>query len=504
MSAIIRGLDDAEGHGHHAGGDGLSMLDQVDGLAAHEAQLARDLELLMLPPANWTAPVTAADGRPALDVLVVGAGMYGIAAAGALIFKGLRNLLVVDRAAEGQEGPWITFARMETLRSPKQLPGVSLGIPSLTFRAWFEARSGREAWDRLYKIPNGVWQDYLGWVRRVLQLPVQNGVEVLSAAPRDGFVAVTLRQGGAERVVHTRRLVLASGRGGTGGTSLPAGIDPALWPGRVAHTNDTIDFEALRGRHVAVIGAGPSSWDNAATALERGAARVDMYVRRRVLPQVNKGRGSAHPGFFEGWADLPPEEKWRILVYTQDLQAPPPHESVHRALRQTGFHIHLGTPLRSAAPEAAGGVALILGDGSAARADFLILGTGFAVDPMRIPELSAVAPGIATWADRYTPPPGLERPELSRFPWLDKGFELTARDPLQGAGLSRIHLFNHAALASLGAVASDVPGVSTGAERLAHRIAAHFFAEDIGHVRAKLEAFAEPELEGTPFFAPPG
>jgi cation diffusion facilitator CzcD-associated flavoprotein CzcO len=467
----------------------------------HDAQVARDLELLTLPPTNWTAEVLGPDGQKALDVLVVGAGMYGIAAAAALTFKGLRNLLVIDRAPEGQEGPWITYARMETLRSPKHLPGLGLGIPSLTFRAWYEAREGREAWERLYKIPNAVWQSYILWVRRVLRLPVKNGVELVSAVPQQGFVAVTLREAGVERVVYARRLVLASGRSGTGGVAIPAGIDPALGPDRVAHSNDDIDFEQLRGRHVAVIGAGPSSWDNAATALERGAARVDMYVRRKVLPQVNKGRGSAHPGFFEGWAELPPAEKWRLLVYMHDLQAPPPHESIHRALRHPGFHIHLGTPLHRALP-ADRGVRLELGDGSRATADFLILGTGFNVDVARIPELAPLAADIATWADRYSPPPELVREELLRFPWLGSGFELTER--AARPGLSRIHLFNHAALASLGAIASDVPGVSVGAERLAHALAVHFFNEDIDQIRARLEAFAEPELLGTPFFALPG
>ena len=69
--------------------------------------------------------------------------------------------------------------------------------------------------------------------------------------------------------------------------------------------------------------------------------------------------------------------------------------------------------------------------------------------------------------------------------------------------LSHIHLFSHAAFASLGAIASDVPGISAGAERLAHRMAAGFFAEDIAAIRARLEAFAEPELQDTPFFVPP-
>ncbi len=474
----------------------------ADGLAAHARAVARDLDLLGLPPANWTDTVAAPDGRPAPDVLVVGAGMYGIAAGAALLFKGLRNILVLDRAADGREGPWVTTARMRTLRSPKHLPGVSLGIPSLTFRAWFEARSGAAAWDALGKVANADWQDYLTWLRRVLALPLRSGVEVLAVVPRGDLLAVTVREAGVERVLHARRVVLAGGRAGTGGPRIPRSVDPALWPDRAAHTGEPIDLARLRDARVAVLGAGPSAWDAAAAAGEAGAASVDMYVRRAVLPQFNKGRGSANPGFFEGWGDLPAAEKWRLLAYLHDEQAPPPHESVLRALALPTLRVHLGTPLR-AARRAADGVALDLGARGAAAADFLVVGTGYAAEAARMPELAALAPRIATWADRHAPPPGLERPEIGRYPWLGDGFELTERVPGACPGLGRIHLFSHAAFASLGAVASDVPGISAGAERLAHRVAAHFLREDIAHVHARLEAFDEPELRDTPFFAPP-
>ncbi len=469
------------------------------GAAAHGRQVARDLDLLRLPPPPWTGTAAAPDGTAAADVVVVGAGMYGIAAAAALVMKGIR-VLMLDRAPEGQEGPWITYARMETLRSPKHLPGIALGIPSLTYRAWHEARFGAASWEALEKIPNGLWQDYLTWVRAVLRLPLRSGVAVERIAPGAGLVAVSVVEAGVERTLHARRVVLASGRGGMG-FAVPDWVDRGLWPDRAAHTAEFIDFGALRGRAVAVVGAGPSAWDNAATALEHGARRVDMYVRRRELPQVNKGRGSATPGFFEGWAGLPVAEKWRILAYLHDVQAPPPHETVLRTVRQAGFHIHFGTELRGAV-RSGDGVRLSLPDGGAAQADFLILGTGFDTDLRRAPELEGVAGAVATWADCYTPPEGLERPGLGRFPWLDDGFELTERTPGACPGLSRIHAFNHAAFASLGAIASDIPGVSAGAERLAHAVAAHFFAEDIAHVRRELEAFAEPELQDTPFFVP--
>ena len=120
----------------------------MSGLAALEAEVRRDLVRLNHPPANWPLGIPAADGAPVLDVLVVGGGMFGQTAGFALIRDGIRNIRIVDRARRGEEGPWGTYARMPTLRSPKHLTGPDLGIPSLTFRAWWEAQHGAEGWER--------------------------------------------------------------------------------------------------------------------------------------------------------------------------------------------------------------------------------------------------------------------------------------------------------------------------------------------------------------------
>ena len=106
------------------------------GLSALEARLAEDLALLDLPTREWM-PVLP-EGDDVLDVAIIGAGMAGLAAAAALKLIGVRTRLF-DRSPEGYEGPWATTARMQTLRSPKQLTGPALGLPALTFRAWFEA-----------------------------------------------------------------------------------------------------------------------------------------------------------------------------------------------------------------------------------------------------------------------------------------------------------------------------------------------------------------------------
>ena len=482
----------------------LGKVDRIDltGLALHERVFARDLEILGVPAANWPAEIEDAAGQPVLDVLIVGAGMNGIAAAGSLMFKGIRNIAVVERSRPGQEGPWLTFARMDTLLSPKTLTGPALGVPSLTFRAWYEAKYGIDAWGMLYKISNRTWVEYLSWLQEMLALPVRHGA-ALEALERAGrFVRAKLNEDGAHRSVLARRVVLATGRAGAGGVFWPDFVDRGLAPDLAAHTIDDIDFEALRGKSIAILGGGASAWDNAATALERGAARVDMYVRRPYLPQVNKGRGSAFPGFLHGWSSLSDAERWTTMVYLNDLQAPVPHETVNRTIKQSGFHIHFRTTVETAS-RADGKVAVrFAGQDETRLHDFLIVGTGFNVDPALIPELASYAPHIATWRDRYQPAPDLRRRDLEKFPYLGPGFELTEKTPGSDPTLGQIHLVNFGAHASHAGIASDIPGVNIAAERVAGAIVTSLFREDIDHMRRKVEAYDEPELAGTPFFVP--
>src|SRR6056297_1819984 len=106
------------------------------GLARLGQNIVRDLNFLNQPAANWVPEHTGPDGKPVLDVLVVGAGMCGLVAAFQLRRIGITRTHVIDAAPAGLEGPWRTFARMETLRSPKHLSGPAAGLPHLTFRAW--------------------------------------------------------------------------------------------------------------------------------------------------------------------------------------------------------------------------------------------------------------------------------------------------------------------------------------------------------------------------------
>jgi len=130
-------------------------------LIALEAQVRADLAKTAHPNAASLTPRLGPDGRPALDVLVVGAGQSGLATAFGLMRSQVSNILVLDKTEEGQEGPWLTYARMHTLRSPKHFTGPDLDIPSLTYQSWHEARFGGEDWRNLDLISRELWAEYL-------------------------------------------------------------------------------------------------------------------------------------------------------------------------------------------------------------------------------------------------------------------------------------------------------------------------------------------------------
>ncbi|MGO7422507.1 NAD(P)-binding domain-containing protein [Rhizobium ruizarguesonis] len=462
-------------------------------LEALEARLRQDLAWLELPDKSWVPP-RVVDGQGVVDVVIIGAGMAGLVASAMLKRLGVANHILLDKAPAGSEGPWVTFARMRTLRSPKQLTGPAIGLPALTFRAYYEALHGRDAWVALDRAPRETWMDYLVWYRRVLDLPVRNGVAVDAIRPRaDGLLEVVCRHDGRSETTIARHVVLATGRDGLGGPFVPSiahGIERKFW----AHTADEIDFAALRGKRVGVVGAGASAMDNAATALEAGAARLDLFVRRTDLPRINKFTGIGSQGVVHGFAGLPDDWKWRFLDYAMRSQTPPTRPSVLRVSAFPQAHLHLGSPIDRLQQQ--GDHIVVTTPKGSYPVDFLIFGTGFRVDLKNRPELAAVASHIGLWRDRFPVPADMRNDELETSPDLGEAFEFLEAEPGACPALARIHCFNFPATLSHGKLTGDIPAISEGADRLARGIVRALFVADRERHFADLQAFDTPELLG--------
>ncbi|WGF90261.1 NAD(P)-binding domain-containing protein [Marinivivus vitaminiproducens] len=465
-----------------------------DGVDVLRERLHYDLDCLELPAKSWV-PARSVDGEHVHDVVIVGGGMCGLAAFTALRWGGMHNIRILDRNPAGREGPWLNYARMETLRSPKQLSGPALGIGALTFRAWFSAQFGEAAWAALDRIPRAMWMDYLTWYRSVLGIPVENEVAVSSILPEGRHLRLALTgEGACEHSLLTRKVVMATGRDGLGTPAIPSFVK-ALPRSRWAHSSDDIDFAALRGKRVVVVGIGASAVDNAAEALEAGASEVRLLIRRKTMPTINKMMGIGSFGFVNGFPDLSDAWRWRFMHCSFLTQTPAPRGSTLRVSRHANAYFHFGKTI-ARVRETNGAIRIEMQDGTQLAADFLILGTGFTIDPLARAEMPGYAGEVLLWRDRYAPPSDEQNHELGMFPYLNADFSFQERIPGKAPWLGQIHCFNYGATVSLGKVSGDIPGISEGAQWLARSVAARLYAEDIDRHWQGMLDYAKPELLG--------
>jgi cation diffusion facilitator CzcD-associated flavoprotein CzcO len=456
-------------------------------------RVRRELTYLGYPPREWTLP-RSQDGVRVLDVLIVGGGQSGLGTAFGLKLERITNVRVIDRSARGLEGPWRRFARMREIRTPKEVTGIDFGIPSVTVRAWYEAKFGRRAWERIDRIPQAIWRSYLDWYRDVLDLVVENEVEVTSIEPAGDLLLAHLRHPGRIERVHARKIVLATGFDGSGRWRAPATLVANLPAERYAHSADDIDFGNLRGKRVGVLGVGASAFDNAAVALEAGAARVDLCFRRADIPRVNPLIWMNFAGLLGHFGDLTDLERWRFMRrILEELPVPPTQDTFWRCRSFENFAWHANCAWKSVREVA--GAAKVETEAGTFEFDFIIFGTGVETDLSARSELVPIIHQIALWRDRFTPPPGEESDLLARHPYLGAAFEFMEREPGTAPFLSRLHNFTFGAMPSLGLTGAAIPGMKYGVRRLVNGLARDLFREDSAAYYQDLLAYAVPELE---------
>ncbi|WP_253958395.1 NAD(P)/FAD-dependent oxidoreductase [Rhizobium sp. WYJ-E13] len=450
-----------------------------------ERQVRRDLGMIEAAPRAWVPTHDEADVSH--DVIIVGAGLSGLTIAFGLKRQGVERVSLIDAAPAGQEGPWVTTARMRTLRSPKTLSGPDLGVPSLTYRAWHEALHGRNSFDRLDRIDRIAWMNYLSWFRTVLALNVENDSRLLSIDEERDHLRLRVLQGGRERTMSCRKVVLATGLEGAGGLHVPALIRHGLPRERWTHSGEPILAQSLAGKRIGVIGAAASSFDWAVTALEAGADSVTLLARAPSLPKTELLDWSNFPGFLNHFSDLDDESRYRFTRRMFAFRTPPTMEMYERAMAFPRCRLVSGAAIEAVGIEC-GEIAVKTTVGDFAF-DHLLLGTGYRIDLAHRPELAGFSGLIATWADRFAPPKGEVDLDLLAYPYLGPAFELVEKVPGTASMLANIHIFNNAAVPSLGPVCNGITGLKAGVPKLVAGICRGLFMGNIDYFFRSLDGY---------------
>ena len=373
------------------------------GLPALDARVARDLDRLAYPDKRWVLDLDAqqlADIAPdvkpeqVLNCGVIGGGQFGLTIAHGLQRECVNRVQVFDRNPRGLEGPWMTFARMQTLRTPKRHTGHELGNASLGFQSWYEAQHGSEGWERLFRISRQDWQAYLVWYREVTGVDVINDGEVTAVEPwpdadRCVLFRLTIEKSGQQSRAWARTVVFASGSEGSGGQQIPGFISDHLPKRLYAHTSEwPIDFSALAGKRIGLLGSGASAFDAAIKALEAGASQAVLCFRRPALPLDNPRRWMEFSGFLAHYPELSDAERWRYAQHVSSVGQPPPLPTFERAIAQPGFVMMPGTPWLSVRED--DGRVVVSTPHGEERFDFVFAATGSLVDLKARPEFAGM------------------------------------------------------------------------------------------------------------------
>lgn len=464
-------------------------------LEALNEQVKKDLSYLNFGGPEWVQPFHHPEGQ-VYDVVIIGGGQSGLSAAFALKRERIYNILVIDENPKGYEGPWETYARMVTLRTPKDLTSIDLGIPSLTFRAWWEAQKGVEGWKKLDKIPRGEWMNYLRWYREILNLPVANEVKLKLIEPsEEGIHYLHIDGPGAPSgKLLARKVIFATGMQGGGEWYVPPFISEKLPKHHYTHTSEPIDFATLKDKKIAILGGGASAFDNAHTALTEGVGEVHVFVRRKELPRINPIRQMEVSGIIEHYHTLSDLEKYTAISHFFKFNQPPTNDTFNRATSWSEFELHLGSPWLDVA-ETEDGVLVTTPQGTYSF-DHLIISTGLVTNPSLRPELRLIEKHIARWSDKFSAPENIANPLVDAHPYLSPNFSFMSRDDQGKERLYGLFVFNYSTLISCGLSASALSGIRFALPKLALAISDQLFQDDKEQILNRFLTYDHEEFVG--------
>lgn len=459
---------------------------RLDELAA---RARAELAMLSFATKPWVIP-RSENGEKMLDVAIIGAGQSGLVVGHALKRHGVTNIALLDRNPEGFEGVWETYARNYEIRSPKEVMGADLGLPSMSIESFFRAKHGDAAWERIKRIPRTDWMDFLRWYRAIADLPIRNDVSVVDIDYDANGVTITTASGEA---IRARLVILATGMDGGGAWQTPEIISANLPRERYNHACEVYDVSRFADKAVGVLGAGAAAFDAAVAALDAGARHVDLFMRRSQLPMIDVARELETAGQLNHGHELSDSTKWALSRFMSGLSQSPAEHHFFKACNFDNFRMHLASPWIDVGM-ADDKVAITTPQAEFAF-DHVVAGTGVAVDMSRRPELARIAAKAALWRDRFVPPADDPAPGRLNFPYLNRSYQFTEREAGTAPGIERIFAFNALASLSMGGMSAvSISSHRFGVPRVVVGVTGFLFGEQEQELIPTLSAYDAPGI----------
>jgi thioredoxin reductase len=378
-------------------------------------------------PAEENRP-TLVRGTQSSDVVVVGAGPYGLSVAAHLLDAGMEVRVFGEPMAGWRHHmPKGMYLKSTVDASSLSAPGAGSSLVDY----WTE--TGTPALDERRPVPIGMFIDYGQWFQERHVKDVESLQVRRVAAVPSGF-RVSLANG---EDLSARTVIVASGHFGYAHS--PCELRTIAAAELVSHASQHSDFSRFSGRTVAVIGAGQSALESAVLLREAGA-EVHLLVRgpsilwgnppgayARLLGPITKPNSPLGPGWSLFVLSRAPE----LVSY---LPAPARQFLVQNVLGPSGawwlrerferqLTIALETRIEDARPSN-GRLSLHLRAGSGTKStlavDHVIAATGYRVD---LEALGFLDPALRL---RLARSGGTAAPRLSRsFESSERGLYFT-------------------------------------------------------------------------------
>jgi cation diffusion facilitator CzcD-associated flavoprotein CzcO len=351
-----------------------------------------------------------------LDLLIVGAGPYGLATARTASRAGLRFEIVGEPM-----GFWRAhMPRGMLLRSGRQWHLDAFG--ELSFDAYLDSQ--RIDAEGVEPIPVELFLSYAEWFRARAGICIRQELVARLERLDDRFIAIM--NSGA--TIEARQVVAAAGLRPF--VHIPDELAAKLPAARFHHTCHFVDFTPLAGRRVTIVGGRQSAFEWAALMKEARAAEVHV-IFRHVTPRFEPSDWTwvdpmldavqTDPGWFRSlpaaeresirqrfWAEGRLKlEPWLAPRLAPDVVRIRPREEVVSCVESNGC------------------LTLALTSGARVEADTVILATGYRVDVARIAYLAPSLRGRVVSNEGY---PELDDHFQTRVPGLYMPGLMSTRD----------------------------------------------------------------------------